>query len=132
MMRRVWAVSLVFLVCLGFFALPAGALSLEDVLPDLLEAMPDGGGELSDYTDPEKAKELLGIEYLFSLVMAALEGGLASSLGFFGKMLAAVLLMAVLSLFAKHLDGAAARAAGFGMAAVLAVSADAAWPASAA
>lgn len=121
-MRRVLIFACALVLLFSFFALPTGALTLDDILPDLLEAMPDGGGDLSDYADPEKAGELLGIEYLSSLVLAALSGGLSSSLGFFGQMLGAVILVAVLSLFAKHLDGAAARAASFGIAAVLAVS----------
>ncbi len=120
---RMFALLLLFLFFLPALITPASALSLEELLPDLLDAMPEGAqGALSDYADPEGARELLGIEHLASLLLTALEEGIGSSLSLFGRLLAAVLFSILLSLFAEHLDAKAAAAAECAIAAVLAVT----------
>ena len=120
---RVLALVCLFLFFLPMLVTPAAALSLDELLPDLLEAMPEGPQkELSEYTDPLAAGELLGLERLFSLLGGALRDGIGASLSLFGRLLAAVIFSVVLSLFSEHLDARAAAAAECGIAAVLAVT----------
>lgn len=107
---------LALLLCLVPFALlfatPLSALSFDEVLPDLLDAMPPTvQDELSSLTDPDEIGELLGLERLAARLLSALEGALSPSLAMLGKLLSAVLFSAVLGLAAKHLGGSAARAA---------------------
>ena len=120
---RLFALLAAALVLLPLLATPLCALSPEDILPDLLDAMPkDTQKELADFTDPAAAGELLGLERLAALLLSSLEGALPPSLALLGKLLAAVLFSAVLGLLSKHLGGTAARAAECGIAVTLAVT----------
>lgn len=120
---RLLALIVLFLFFVPALVLPASALSFDEILPDLLDALPDGvRGEMSDYADPDGVRELLGIERLGSLLLTAIEGGLDASLALFGRLLAAVLFSIVLSLFSEHFDAKAAAAADCAIAAVLAVT----------
>lgn len=124
-MTRARLFALLFaLVCLlPLLATPLSALSLEEILPDLLAAMPkDAQDALSGVTTPAEAGELLGIERLFSLLLSACEGAAPPALALFGKLLAAVLFSAVLGLVAKQLGGSAARAAECAIAVAVAVT----------
>ncbi len=124
-MTRARLFALLFaLFCLSsLLVTPLSARSLEDMLPDLLEAMPpDTQNDLSGVTTPAEAGELLGLERLAALLLSALEGALPPSLAMLGKLLAAVLFSAILGLAAKHLGGSSARAAECGIAVSVAVT----------
>lgn len=120
---RFFALLFLFLFLIPLLATPAKALSIDDLLPDLLDAIPGGArDELDGVTEPEAVGQLLGLEYLASVVLSALSQGLSLSLGMLGRLLSAVLLCAILALAAKHLSAPAAYAAECGIAAVLCVS----------
>lgn len=120
---RFLALLCLFLFFLPILVTPLKALSVDELLPDLLDAMPnDVRDELDGVDNPEAVGKLLGLEYLASVVLSALSEGLSLSLGMLGRLLSAVLLCAILGLGAKHLGTTAAKAAECGITVVLCVS----------
>ncbi len=120
-MRRTLCFLLLLFLCGAVFCLPASAAMEEELFSDFFSALPEDIREqLSDKTEADAAGRLVGAEYLMSVLISALQDGVAVSVGFFLRLLGLALLLSVLSHFAADLRSeGAARAAEMGIAVVL-------------
>ena len=120
-MRRWLCFALLFFLCGAVFCLPASAAMEEELFADFFAALPEDVREqLADKTDVGEAGALVGAEYLMSVLLSSLEGGLAASGGFFLRLMGVAILLSVLSHFARDLGSeTATRAAEMGIAVVL-------------
>ncbi len=119
-LRRAALFLLLALLCGNFLALPLSAVG-EDVLPDFAEALPSPVEEvLRDYLTPEGARELIGAEYVASMLFRVLSDGLSGVGGFLLRLLGITLLFALLSHLSESFGGkTAAEAAITGMTVIL-------------
>ncbi len=116
---RLAALFFAALVLASLFATPASALG-ENILPDLLDAIPESVRDpLLDHATPEGAEELVGAEYVASLVLSFLSDGLAGTSRFLFSLLGMALLFALAAELTAQFGSTAAEAAVTGMAAAL-------------
>lgn len=110
-----------FVLLLTSLLAPSALAIGEDVLPDFSEALPPlAKEELGDRLTPEAAEELIGAEYVASLLLESLADGLSGIGGFFLRLLGVALLFALLSHLSESFGGkSAAQAALAGMTVIL-------------
>ncbi len=123
-MRRASARAVLAMVAVvlwvSLLTLPCAAIG-EDILPDLVDALPPSVEEaLRDHITPEGAEELIGAEYVASLLLRTFSDGLSEIGGFLLHMLGITLLFALLSHLSESFGGkTAAEGAVTGMTVVL-------------
>ncbi len=118
-MRRALALLAALLLLAPLFSLPAAAIG-EDILPGLLDALPESVRDpLADSATPEGARELIGAEYVASMLLSLVAEGLAGTSRFLLRLLAIALLFSLGAHLTEELGSRLGEAAMTGMAAAV-------------
>lgn len=120
-LKRAFCLLLFLLLLISVLVLPSYAASPEDILSDFADSLPDPvQGEVADAVgNPEKTADLVGAEHLLSLVLASLEGAVASSGGFFMTLAGALILFSLSSVLLAEASEGLRKTLEVGLSAVL-------------